>query len=94
DNALADRIESERSSTRAWWRWGFGSASLAAAGSGAFFLATADERSSREVLGGSLLGVAALCAALVLFDDELNSGHVLSRGEAKTLVQRYNDRLD
>lgn len=92
DRALADRILSERASTRAWWRYGFGAAALSSAGAGAAFLATAEGRSSREVLGGSLLGLAALCGALVLFGDELRSDHVLSLEEANTLVRLYNDR--
>ncbi len=92
DRALADRIENERESSRAWWRWGFGGAAVSSAGVGAAFLATADGRSSREVLGGSLLGVAVLCGALALLGDELQGGHVLSREEAQTLVRLYNDR--
>lgn len=93
DARLLERIDNGRRRAGQRWTIGFGATAVASIGAGITTLALADGRSSREALGGSLIGVGVVVGVLALLQDAFYQPQILSGREALELVTVHNARL-
>lgn len=93
DRELLRRIDQIEGRRRRRWHWGFGSAAGIGIASGTGALLVADGRSSREVLGASLLGAGVVFGALAVFRRVFASSHALGPTEVEQLIEIHNQRL-
>lgn len=93
DTRVLERIDNGRRRANRRWTIGFGATGAASLGAGITTLLLADGRSSREALGGSLIGVGVVVGVLALLQDTFYQPQVLSGREALELVTVHNTRL-